>query len=169
MAAFEYAPLSADDDIRLLQVDGLAPDGSLLCSIFAVHRRDLLDGLTYTALTYRWGDLNDAGALQMRNGEDTDDDRGPYRWKALPLSTLAMLKDLYLNVWIAKAYMWIDDFCLNQVDVSEKNAQVKHMGSIYALADKVIVYAGPEVPDTGLAVAFWNRLHNVFESMPQRG
>ncbi|KAK6432619.1 hypothetical protein LTR95_011212 [Oleoguttula sp. CCFEE 5521] len=168
MDAFEYEPLTAEDNVRLLRVDRLRPDESLQCSILQVNRRELPAGIKYTALSYRWGDLDEKGALQIRSIGATSAEEAPYNRKTLPMATLEMLKDMYHNGWIAKTWIWIDYLCLNQADLGEKNVQVKLMGTVYELAEKVIVYAGPERPDTGLAVTFWNQLHSVFERLPHR-
>nr|OQO30472.1 hypothetical protein B0A51_02814 [Rachicladosporium sp. CCFEE 5018] len=168
MDAFQYSPLGADDNIRLLRVDGLSSDGSLLCSLIAVNRRKLPAGIAYTALSYRWGDPDDKGTLQIRNLDNATSCGDQYYRNSLPLATLEMLLDMYANGWIAKAWIWLDYLCLHQADTEEKNVQVRHMSSVYELAEKVIVYAGPELSHTGLAVVFWNKLHSVFESLPQR-
>jgi hypothetical protein len=39
---------------------------------------------------------------------------------------------------------WIDALCINQQDESEKSSQVVRMSDIYRLADRVIVWLGPE-------------------------
>ncbi|KAJ3575182.1 hypothetical protein NPX13_g4120 [Xylaria arbuscula] len=39
--------------------------------------------------------------------------------------------------------MWIDAICINQVDIVERNRQVKRMGDIYSQASQVIVWLGP--------------------------
>ncbi|PVH71655.1 heterokaryon incompatibility, partial [Cadophora sp. DSE1049] len=43
-----------------------------------------------------------------------------------------------------KRTLWIDALCINQNDISERNAQVSIMGSIYASASGVLIWAGEE-------------------------
>jgi hypothetical protein len=38
--------------------------------------------------------------------------------------------------------IWADGICINQVDIEEKTAQVRHMGSIYELATHTIIFLG---------------------------
>lgn len=47
-------------------------------------------------------------------------------------------------------YIWIDQICINQADIPERNAQVNMMSNIYKDAD-VIVWLGEAAPDSGVA------------------
>ncbi|KAF2166901.1 hypothetical protein M409DRAFT_22953 [Zasmidium cellare ATCC 36951] len=49
--------------------------------------------------------------------------------------------------------LWVDNICINQDDVSERSHLVRHMGHIYKLAQKVIVWIGPEYDDSKRAMS----------------
>ena len=40
--------------------------------------------------------------------------------------------------------LWIDALCINQEDMEERNSQVARMADIFRLADRVVVWLGPE-------------------------
>lgn len=44
----------------------------------------------------------------------------------------------------AEGYLWIDQLCVNQGDVLERNSQVRIMGEIFSGADVVFAWIGPE-------------------------
>ncbi|KAF4342400.1 heterokaryon incompatibility [Fusarium beomiforme] len=47
--------------------------------------------------------------------------------------------------------LWVDAICINQQDDAERSAQVLRMSSIYRDCSRVIIWLGPERPDTALA------------------
>ncbi|KAJ4377423.1 hypothetical protein N0V83_000248 [Neocucurbitaria cava] len=48
--------------------------------------------------------------------------------------------------------IWIDAVCINQQDREEKSQQIQRMRSIYARAKRVVVWLGPESPNSNLAM-----------------
>jgi hypothetical protein len=54
----------------------------------------------------------------------------------------AALKDIRSSSEVVK--LWVDAICINQDHLAEKNHQVKNMGSIYWMAERVLVWLGPE-------------------------
>ncbi|KAF2420977.1 hypothetical protein EJ08DRAFT_527595 [Tothia fuscella] len=44
--------------------------------------------------------------------------------------------------------LWIDALCINQRDEEEKSHQVQQMGSIYARAERVIIFLGQSTYET---------------------
>ncbi|RSL80280.1 hypothetical protein CEP52_017410 [Fusarium oligoseptatum] len=59
--------------------------------------------------------------------------------------------------------LWIDAICINQEDTTERNRQVKRMGSIYSLAQRVIVWLGPEAEGSTHALSTLQILANQVE------
>ncbi|KAH7071908.1 heterokaryon incompatibility protein-domain-containing protein, partial [Paraphoma chrysanthemicola] len=47
-------------------------------------------------------------------------------------------------------YLWVDKYCISQVDERERHHQITNMDSIYAAADLTIVAAAGETPNYGL-------------------
>ena len=48
--------------------------------------------------------------------------------------------------------MWIDAICINQSDVNERNEQVVRMAEIYRLAQRVVVWLGPDSASGSYAI-----------------
>jgi hypothetical protein len=47
-------------------------------------------------------------------------------------------------------YIWMDAICINQSDKEEKQRQIKYMGYVYTLANRVLVCLGESVTKNGL-------------------
>jgi len=47
--------------------------------------------------------------------------------------------------------VWIDALCINQNDLEERATQIQLMHQIYAQAQHVVIWLGPETPSTELA------------------
>ncbi|QSZ28671.1 hypothetical protein DSL72_003170 [Monilinia vaccinii-corymbosi] len=62
--------------------------------------------------------------------------------------------------------IWVDALCINQMDVDEKNLEVRRMGEIYRNADRVISYLGEEAFHSGLALEYMDNIGRV--TMPVR-
>jgi hypothetical protein len=50
--------------------------------------------------------------------------------------------------------MWIDAVCINQASTEEKSIQVANMGRVFATADRVISWLGPEENNSNIAFPF---------------
>jgi hypothetical protein len=48
--------------------------------------------------------------------------------------------------------LWIDAICINQEDYAERGDAVCHMGTIYKLANRVVVWFGPEERNSEIAL-----------------
>lgn len=84
----------------------------------------------YKALSYVWGDQSVRKTIEV---DGTEHGVGENLWTFLNYARLN-----YPHVSI-----WIDALCINQADSSERNHQVKHMGTIYSQALEVLVWLGP--------------------------
>lgn len=49
-------------------------------------------------------------------------------------------------------YLWADALCIDQGNTEEKSRQVLNMFTIYQKAERVLVWLGPEVPETATAI-----------------
>ena len=54
--------------------------------------------------------------------------------------------------------LWIDAVCINQRDLTEKNAQVQQMGKIYRQAPRLRIWLGPSTADMHLAMEYLGRV-----------
>ncbi|KAG4438506.1 hypothetical protein IFR05_006029 [Cadophora sp. M221] len=88
---------------------------------------------SYETLSYCWGPEGDYRSINI------DGHFVPVRrnlWWAL--------YHLRHRVRGMKRTMWVDALCINQNNIPERNAQVSIMGSIYATASGVLIWAGEE-------------------------
>lgn len=86
---------------------------------------------SYKALSYTWGSpefqktiMLDGIQVQVREN----------LWQAL----------FHLRKEDFPIRLWIDAICINQEDIPERNQQVARMGTLYSLAEEVVVWLGPE-------------------------
>lgn len=92
----------------------------------------------YEALSYTWGSPLHPETAYIATGT--------------PSSKLSIRKNLasairHLRYLDKPRTVWIDALCINQSDISERNAQVARMVDIYSLAQRVIAWLGPDSAD----------------------
>ena len=128
-----YQPLQGSE-IRLVNIQALET-GSTTISCNLIQRR--LERLSFIALSYVWGPVDDAVEITLNNK--------PFRVTTnleAFLRKIARDKARQHSDKTSASYIWIDALCINQGNVSERNAQVQMMGSIYSHATRVIVWLG---------------------------
>ena len=148
-----YKPLNQPDrEIRLMR---LLPgkSGGLKCEIIQNVPLPMLsqqqpqplpqttETYAYEALSYCAGDPNDYQPIQV-NG---------YNMNAFSSlhSALQNLRDLD-----REKIFWIDQICINQKNVSERNRQVLRMKDIYRNAKDVPIWLGPREHQSDVAMSF---------------
>lgn len=128
-----YQPLNHQkDEIRLLRVD-LSESGH--------HELELKSNISlrmsmprYTALSYPWGTGRRRICIEI-------DGSRLYISQYLDAALKAVKKH-----WRSMAntpkyrYLWVDQICINQAYAAEKNHQVAFMGTIYEMAEEVIIW-----------------------------
>jgi len=125
---FHYKPLDRSKGaVRLIKVYPLHEDGRIRCRIERHH----ISSADYVALSYVWG-LDDAHITILMNGQD---------FRVRP-NLYAFLRHVAKNKHFSDTLFWIDAISINQLDVSEKNGHVRHMGAIYSRASRVIAWLG---------------------------
>jgi hypothetical protein len=145
MKDYTYSPLKDPKaQIRLVRLLPLTttPEqhGShqleLRCTLKSASLRD---NPGYTALSYTWGTQGRTSRLIVK-----DDKGGPANCETAILITpsleAALLNFRQPNKCIT---LWIDQLCINQDDISEKDLQVPLMRTIYEKARDVLVWLGP--------------------------
>jgi hypothetical protein len=83
----------------------------------------------YNALSYVWGDTADLGQIAIN--------RDPLRITRNLEIALQHIRDADESL-----VLWIDAICIDQSNVSERNAQVAMMGDIFASASDVLIWIG---------------------------
>ncbi|KAH8671797.1 heterokaryon incompatibility protein-domain-containing protein, partial [Tricladium varicosporioides] len=130
----KYQPLEYWDSIRLLCLQPRSKSSSdedIKCTIEYRRISDFEDDLAshYVALSYVWGEWGDSRVITV-NGVETP----------VTENLFCALRDVrHLD---ESFYLWVDAICINQVDLEERNEQVRLMGTIYATATKSIIYLG---------------------------
>lgn len=99
----------------------------------------------YEALSYVWGSQCETHTITV-NGCDLHVTRNLY-------TALVHLRDNQLE-----RILWIDAICINQEDDDEKSEQIPLMRSIYAQADRVVVWLGEAMRDGDDALKIIQRL-----------
>ncbi|RDL40215.1 uncharacterized protein BP5553_00194 [Venustampulla echinocandica] len=99
-------------------------------------------GCKYVALSYVWGQQPSSSSPPAINDH-----------LAQPLLTNAP-KVILDAIEVAKAldlqYLWVDRYCINQSDLSDKHSQIGQMDMIYANAQVTIIAATENGPEHGL-------------------
>ncbi|KAL8644859.1 MAG: hypothetical protein Q9226_007560 [Calogaya cf. arnoldii] len=107
---------------------------------------------------------------QVRLAEAPDYNALSYTWGPPSLDPLANIKGYRLTpnlmACLAEAMVtvpglwWIDALCIDQDNLDEKSQQVKKMRDIYARAEKVYVWLGPEESDGRAALHILCKIFN---------
>ncbi|KAL8833889.1 MAG: hypothetical protein Q9170_004036 [Blastenia crenularia] len=137
---YAYTPL-AEHEVRILT---LLP-GAFEDKIRIKLHSELLNESqrpAFQALSYTWGSASLVHDIVV----DGDPDQ------TLPITENLHTALRYLRENAVPRVLWADAVCINQKDVEERNQQVKSMAKIYSLAEKVIVWLGPESHDSQLAM-----------------
>ncbi|KAL8942667.1 MAG: hypothetical protein Q9216_001521 [Gyalolechia sp. 2 TL-2023] len=97
----------------------------------------------YEALSYTWGSPTLSHRLEVDLG---------HRTQILPITENLHIALRYLRHDTLARTLWVDAICINQGDIKERNQQVRRMAEIYTLAEKVIVWLGPDADGSSLAM-----------------
>lgn len=147
--SYEYIPLNVhQNEIRLVRVLPGCGDDELHCTM--THER-LNPNLDYQALSYAWidhqvyskNDINIPEKLFI-NGDSF----------CLIQKNLA---SFFKHIRLADnttGLIWVDALCINQNDTTERSSQVLRMSEVCKLAQRVIVWLGPENNDSTAALSF---------------
>ncbi|KAF2490269.1 HET-domain-containing protein [Lophium mytilinum] len=107
----------------------------------------------YEALSYAWGSADDPKDAYVHYSSTYLSSGSECTFSA----RLQIRRDLasamrHLRYPRKTRALWIDAVCINQEDEDERNEQVKSMASIYRLAERVVVWLGPQADRSRLAM-----------------
>ena len=119
--SYNYKELTGEDEIRLLRLD----HGE---QTFAIEHQRMKDVPAYEALSYVWGDDRRHNEFYLVDGT------------VLYLNDNLFEALQYLPQHCRTEYLWIDQICIDQSNIKERNRQVKIMGNIYRHAYKVLIW-----------------------------
>jgi hypothetical protein len=117
---------SAAGNIRLLQIH---PSSDLWGIEATLESRSFLERPQYKALSYAWGNSDKVRAITV-NGKKMNITKN--LWDAL----------FYLRDVHRPQTLWVDDICIDQSNIEEKNIQIPLMSFIYSRAQEVVIWLG---------------------------
>ncbi|RYP44441.1 hypothetical protein DL768_009088 [Monosporascus sp. mg162] len=124
--------------IRLLHILSVAPDIRVRIEVVSLNKSPSLP--EYAALSYLWGDDKPFGHVIIEPES-----------QAVEITRNLSICLSHLGDFVGTK-IWIDALCINQRDNEEKSRQVSHMGSVYELAAKVLVWLGPSAEGSDAAM-----------------
>lgn len=130
-------PETLPEDIkRALQIESDA----------AEHHSAVNSSQQFEALSYVWGDPVHGDDLFLADGLETID------YFYIPITSNLGCALRHLRSEYQTQVLWIDAVCINQHDVSERNAQVTRIGEIFTSAWRVTAWLGEASNDSKLAM-----------------
>ncbi len=129
---YQYFPMKADREIRLLYLEPGSGKSRLSCSLRTVP---LSKTPIYEALSYTWGKPVFPASI-----------------KCSPSGQLCITENLSVALYHLRLkdrirVLWVDAICINQQDLVERSHQVSLMRDVYKGADHVIVWLGKDNGD----------------------
>jgi hypothetical protein len=140
-----YQPLNSEkSEIRLIEITSDTNSTNIECRLSTVS---LADNPEFSALSYVWGDPSTTKPILV-NGSSLH----------VTVNLAAALRWVKYH-WKHKFpgrdpnsfRLWADGICINQSDITEREAQVQLMGIVYSQAELVISWLGYSIENIGLA------------------
>ena len=129
--SFKHHPLHHESDIRLLRLSsGLRIQGELFSC-------PLESAPYFVALSYTWGDCG-AGDRDLNSCEEFLFTSGETLRISHNLASWIHIHGIHVG-----SPVWIDQICIDQLNLSEREAQVRLMVDIYRRASKLYAWLGP--------------------------
>jgi hypothetical protein len=156
---YQYEKLPTETSIRLLRFDhqGSQPDSNLIKLSF--HVVDLQEDPAFRALSYVWGDhrppLNQG--FNKKRAQRCFDIICDEHKVTVTYNLFCALRRLVPiqdgpSAQFGNLDIWIDQLCINQKDLSERNQQVAIMDQIYGQARTVTAWLGESDSHTDKAI-----------------
>jgi Heterokaryon incompatibility protein (HET) len=164
--SYEYSPLPSPTVIRLVEFEP-SSDGAISITLFSTK---LEDAPLFDALSYTWGSPQSPVLSASTTAISWDTADIPIFCNGKRLFIASNLKDalcmLQKTDWISEnvpkqRYIWIDALCIDQTNLSEREAQVSLMGELFRKATTVIAWLGDEDCSTSDAFTVVDRLSSV--------
>ncbi|KAK5745139.1 hypothetical protein LTR17_001591 [Elasticomyces elasticus] len=141
-----YTPLPVDlKATRILRLEPGGFEDVLHGSLAQCFLSDSGPTLSYTALSYAWGDPSDVREILM--------DGQAIRVPANLASALRQVRHETSSV-----ALWADAICINQHNVHERSEQVGMMVDIFTAAIRVYAWLGPETADTAIGMRVFRHM-----------
>lgn len=126
-------------DIRLMRV--LQNEGEDIVCELKSFTTSCRAALSYYALSYTWGPITPTFTITVNEQ--------PFTVRENLYHCLSRMKQSRFNRWI-----WVDQLCIDQYNLLERNAQVTNMVDIYRGAGEVVIWLGPANEHTQTATRY---------------
>jgi len=127
---YRHRHLKGGRNIRLLKI--LRPNDQSGCE-FQIVETSLDCAPPYEAISYVWGETVSPERLPLQ----------PENTYLEITSNLARALE-HLTKKCQTKHLWIDQICINQQSISERNQQVRIMGEIYARSQRTLIWLGDQ-------------------------
>lgn len=160
---FQYRPLKDHSSIRLVRF-GIAEDNDKTITLL-FEDVDLDATPTFNVLSYVWGDYR--APLGQRHHQKRSERRFPILLDGARIEVTHNLYCFLRRIFFAtdgplkrvrNTPIWIDQLCINQANIAEKNAQVALMDCVYSQAEEVISWLGEKDGQTDAAIQLVKKL-----------
>ncbi|KAL8964622.1 MAG: hypothetical protein Q9183_004327 [Haloplaca sp. 2 TL-2023] len=146
---FIEAPLGSDGKtFKLLRIlpsnerdsESLATSIDIECDLLVA---DLSDAPRYEALSYTWGSTIQDQPIKIHFGPNVP----PNQSAVFKTEEILVTKHLHsairrLRQPTHSRTVWVDQLCINQTNIQERNAQVRLMAEVYRKAERTVVWLG---------------------------
>ncbi|KAK3686969.1 hypothetical protein LTR37_019271 [Vermiconidia calcicola] len=150
MARYNYEPLETAEHIRLIEVKDSRYDrcNPLLSSEphLTIVSFTLDCCPPFETVSYAWGSKVRDRKVFISGSDAVN--VTPALEEAVP----------HLAKLTRTTYLWIVQVCINQDDVAERSIQVAMMGRIYRRAERLLVWMGPETPESSKVMELYSVL-----------
>lgn len=156
---FQYNALEIEGDgIRLLQLN--TRNGRVECSL---ETFDLNDCPKYDAVSYAWGPKSPGKVIVVNGGTLSVSEN---LWSFLKnVDSITWSQNSLLPISRAR-YLWVDQICIDQSTIREKNHQVQQMGDIFSSAEQVLVWLGSGMGEEKGVLRILSGLREVSKAVP---
>ncbi|KAJ4250157.1 hypothetical protein NW762_011970 [Fusarium torreyae] len=156
----DLKPGRYEDPLRVRMISGLLSPGARTIPSF--------EGLSYV-----WEDASGKTEIIIEEDDGILSSSSQYKVSAappnadkapqIPERTFSIGRNLadalrHLRQESGSRIIWADALCINQNDPEERASQILRMGDIYTLAQRVIVWLGPEAANSNIAIDAIERL-----------
>jgi hypothetical protein len=131
---YVYDPIALDE-IRICELGPGDFDNDITITL-RIERFDPGRPPVYEALSYAWGSI--LFTSSVRNMGVSNEDCN------IPITRNLEIALRHIRHPHETRMLWVDSLCIDQSNNEEKGFQVNKMGDIYHLAERVIVWLGPE-------------------------
>jgi hypothetical protein len=132
----------SNQEIRLFDLFPRSHSGEIRGTF---HHAALSSPVSYTALSYTWGDPADLRQIKV-DGKTVNVRKNLWNFLCQQSSLISQPKRF-----------WIDALCIDQSNIYERNHQVNLMKDIYVGAEEVYVWLGNKSDNSGIAMDYIGR------------